>query len=119
MILARHFLPFEILVSKDSNGDFVVDQVVNKKFSHAIDVMVLLIINRRALILAGAHLGGILRFIHVEFVFAVDVAAEVLWQISYFTYLDLKIDHFSIDKKVGMKEFSKKLITRLEELQKE
>ena len=31
----------------------------------------------------------------------------------------LKIDHYSIDKKVGMKEFSKKLITRLEELQKE
>jgi hypothetical protein len=70
------------LISIDLHRQLVLVEVVDQELGDAVDVMQLVVEELRRLVFAGADRGGVLGFIHVELVLAVNVVAEVRGQVG-------------------------------------
>lgn len=89
--LLLSFLLLEILISVDLDGQLVFLEVINEELRNAFNVVLMVVIEYRRLVFALAHRGCVLLLIRVKVVFAVYVAAEVLWQFFDIADLHLKI----------------------------
>jgi len=88
-------LLLEVLVTVDLYRQLILQKVVNEEFGGAVNVMLSFVVEHRCVMPALTDWSSVSCFIHIEFVFAINIAAEVFRQARNVADLNFEIERLA------------------------